>query len=391
MSRDRRPVLVSMARTPIGRYTGALKGKTPIELGATAISAAMDTVEGTDPDHIYLGNVLQGGNGQNPARQAATAAGIPLTVPATTLNDVCLASMSATGIAASLIRHEEIDTAVVGGFDSMSRALHGLQVRQASTLGDGHATDLLIHDGLWCAIEDEGMGPISDRANAALTISRHDQDEFASASHTRAAAATTAGRLKQEITPVDALDTDEGIRPDTSATRLATLKSAFTPNGTITAGNSSQMSDAGAAGTVMAAETAARRELFPLVEVVGSAATAGPDTSLHLKPADAARRVLDRAGLGIADVGLWEINEAFAGVVLASARNLDLDMERVNVNGGAIAVGHPLGASGFRLIQTLALDMNQRGVEFGVATMCGGGGQGAAVLLKLEEGSTQDA
>jgi len=383
MTDSRRPVLVSVARTPVGRYNGSLRKHAAVELGGVAVAAVTEPLDGRQPDHVYLGNVLQGGNGQNPARQAGVRGGLARTVPATTLNDVCLASMSATGIAASMIRYGEIDTAVVGGFDSMSRALHGVQVRQAPSVGDGQMIDLLVRDGLWCALEDEGMGPISDRANEAFGISRAAQDAYAVESHRRAAAATRAGRLKQEIIPVADLQEDEGIRPDSSEEKLGGLRPAFIEGGTITAGNASQMSDAAAAGLLMAAEAAVGLGLAPLVEVVGRAMTAGPDASLHLKPADAARRLLARHDLKVADVGLWEINEAFAGVALASMADLALNPERVNVNGGAIAIGHPLGASGFRTIMTLALEMRQREQEFGVATMCGGGGQGEAVLLRL--------
>ncbi|MGO4385110.1 acetyl-CoA C-acyltransferase [Specibacter sp. RAF43] len=379
----RTPVLVSAARTPIARFNGGLRDVSAIELGATAVAGALEAVGDMIPDHVYLGNVVQAGNGQNPARSAAVTAGLPMTVPATTLNDVCLASMTATGLAATLIRGGEIDSAVVGGFDSMSRALHGVQVRQAERVGDGGLIDLLVRDGLWCALADEGMGPISDRANERLGISRLDQDEFANESHQRAAQAMSNGRFKKEIVPCGRVAADEGVRPDTTPDRLAQLRSAFTDGGTITAGNASQMSDAGAAGVMMAAGKARELGLTPMVEVVARATVAGPDASLHLKPAAAAKRLLAAANLTVKDIGLWEINEAFAGVVLASARELGVGLDQVNVNGGAIALGHPLGASGFRTIQTLAIEMEQRQVEFGIATMCGGGGQGQAILLRL--------
>lgn len=377
------PVLVSAARTAVGKFSGGLARASAIELGAAAVAGALEHLEGLVPDHVFLGNVIQAGNGQNPARSAAIKGGIPSTVPAITLNNVCLASMTAVSFSAALIRSGEIDSALVGGFDSMSRALHGIQMRQASAFGDGEIIDLLSRDGLWCALSDRGMGPISDEANRELGISRHSQDAFALESHRRAARAAEEGRFKKEIIPFQGLLYDEGIRPGTTLDRLAQLKSAFSENGSITAGNASQMSDAGAAGIVMDLARARDRGLPTVVEIMDSATVAGPDFSLHLKPADAARKLLTENKLVVDDIGLWEINEAFAGVVMASTRDLGMDTDRVNVNGGAIALGHPLGASGFRLVHTLALEMKDREVEFGVASICGGGGQGQAVLLKL--------
>jgi acetyl-CoA C-acetyltransferase len=378
-------VLVSAARTPVGRFGGALAGVPALDLGGLAVAGALARLDPAVPvEHVFLGNVVQAGSGQNPARVAGIRGGLPTTVPATTVNDVCLASMTSTGLAATLIGAGEIDCAVVGGFESMSRALHGVQVRQARSTGDGALVDLLVRDGLWCALTDAGMGPISDRANRELGISRADQDGYALTSHRRAAAATASGRLAREIVPVPGLlDVDEGFRPDTTLERLSGLRPAFAADGTITAGNASQLSDAAAAGVLMSRQLAARSGQHPLVEIVDRATVAGPDASLHLKPAAASRLLLKRHGLTAADVGLWEINEAFAGVVLASARDLGLDPERVNVNGGAVALGHPLGASGFRLVQTLAVEMTLRGTELGVAAICGGGGQGQAILLRL--------
>ena len=380
---DRTPVLVSAARTPVGRFGGALRSVSSLKLGATAIAGALKPLGDFVPDYVYMGNVVQAGGGQNPARSAAVGAGLATTVPATTLNDVCLASMTATGLAATLIRIGEINSAVVGGFDSMSRALHGIQVRQFQRVGDGKLVDLLVRDGLWCALADEGMGPISDRANQQLGVSREAQDEFANESHRRAAAAAASGRFKKEIVSHPDLTEDEGIRPDTTLDRLAQLPSAFTEGGSVTAGNASQMSDAGAAGVIMGLGSALERGLEPIVQIVDRAVVAGPDFSLHLKPADAIRKLLERNKLAPADIGLWEINEAFAGVVIASAREIQIGLDSVNVNGGAIALGHPLGASGFRIIQTLAIEMRERQAEFGIAAICGGGGQGQAILLKL--------
>ncbi|RZK93630.1 MAG: thiolase family protein, partial [Rhodococcus sp. (in: high G+C Gram-positive bacteria)] len=341
MTPDRFPVLVSLARTPVGKFGGALAHLSALDLGAAAVQAALEPLDGqVCIDHTFLGNVVQAGNGQNPARVAAIRGGVPTTVPGTTINDVCLASLTATGMAASMIRGGEIDTALVGGFESMSRTLHGVQVRAAAKVGHGALVDLLVNDGLWCAVSDSGMGEISDQANREHGITRADQDEFACASHRRATAATESGRFKQEIrTLTDILDADEGIRPGSTVTKLATLRPAFTEGGTITAGNASQMSDAAAAGVLMSLGVADSLGLDPLVEVLDRVVVAGPDPSLHLKPAAAARVLVGRNGLSTGDIGLWEINEAFAGVVLASARDLGIDLDRVNVNGGAIALG----------------------------------------------------
>ncbi|WP_285489050.1 acetyl-CoA C-acyltransferase [Amycolatopsis taiwanensis] len=381
---DRRPVLAAAARTPIGRLGGALAGVDALDLGATAVAGALARAGGIAPDYVYLGNVVQAGNGQNPARLAATRAGVPVTVPAMTLNDVCLASMSAVGWAAAQIRMGELGAAVVGGFDSMTRAPHAVRVRGAGKVGDHQLTDLVVHDGLWCGIAESGMGELSDAENARLGIGRAAQDELAAASHQRAEAATAAGVLAGEIVPVDgvALESDEGIRRGSTAEALARLRPAFTADGTITAANASQMSDAGAAGVLTSLRTAQEHGLAGLTEIVDRVVVAGPDPALHLRPADAIRALLERNRLTVGDIGRWEINEAFAGVVLASTQKLGIDLDTVNVNGGAIALGHPLGASGFRLVQTLAAELPRAGAELGVAAICGGGGQGQAVLLR---------
>ncbi|TKG72539.1 acetyl-CoA C-acyltransferase [Prauserella endophytica] len=381
---DRVPVLAAAARTPIGKFGGALAGVEALDLGATAVAGALDRAGGPTPDYVLLGNVVQAGNGQNPARLAAARAGVPITVPAMTLNDVCLASMSAVGWAAAQIRTGEIGTAVVGGFDSMSRAPHALRVRGSGKVGDATMVDLLVHDGLWCGLAEKGMGELSDAENERLGITRSAQDEFAAHSHQRAAAATEEGLLAAECVPVAGvpLEADEGIRPGSSAETLARLRPAFTGAGTITAANASQMSDAGAAGVLMSLRAARERGLTGLTEVVDRAVVAGPDPALHLRPADAIQVLLERNRLAVSDIGRWEINEAFAGVVLASTRKLGIDLDTVNVNGGAIALGHPLGASGFRLAQTLAAQLPRADAEFGIAAICGGGGQGQAVLLR---------
>ena len=382
MNESANPVLVAGARTPIGRFRGALADHTGVELGAAAVRAALDRAPGLEPDYVVLGNVLQAAGGQNPGRRAALAGGIKREVPGITVNDVCLASLSAVGLAAGMLREGEATCVLVGGFDSMTCAPHAVHVRGAGAMGDQPMIDVMVHDGLYCSIQDVGMGELSDGENARLHISRAEQDAFAASSHARAAAATDDGRLAEEIAPLDGLETDEGIRRDSTADRLASLPAAFTREGTITAGNASQLSDGAAAGILTTAQRAREAGHEPLAEVVGRAVVAGPDSSLHLRPAEAARKLLDRHGLEPEDVDLWEINEAFAGVAVASIRDLGIDPGKVNAQGGAVALGHPLAASGFRLLLTLAHQMRRTDATLGVATMCGGGGQGEAVLLR---------
>ena len=363
-------VLLGGARTTVGKYAGRWADVPATELGGRAVRGALSVLGEPAVDHVLLANVVQAGNGQNPARKAATLGGVPRTVPGATLNDVCLASMTAVSYAGHLLRAGEATAVLVGGFDSMSTAPR-------------EPADLLVSDGLWCSLEDVGMGPMSDEVNRELGISREDQDAYAVESHRRAAAATDSRALAEELVPEERAEgVDEGIRRDTSLDAVARLRPAFGEGGTITAANASQMSDAGAAGVVTTAGRAQAEGRPVLAEVVGSTVVAGPDSSLHLRPAEASRKLLDAHGLSARDVDLWEVNEAFAGVVLASMRRLGIDHEQVNVNGGAISLGHPLGASGFRLVLTLAHEMRRRGVELGVATLCGGGGQGRAVLLR---------
>jgi acetyl-CoA C-acetyltransferase len=380
------PVLAGGARTPVGRFRGALSEVPAVDLGAHAVRAALARCPGLSPDYVAMGNVLQAANGQNPSRRAAILGGVARDVPGITLNDVCLASMSSAAVAAGMIRAGEAGCVLVGGFDSMTGAPHAVHMRNGAAAGDRRLIDVMQHDGLWCGIAGSGMGELSDQENERLGIGRAAQDAFALESHRRAAAATESGRLAEEIVPVQTpageLDRDEGIRPDTSSERLAALPPAFTPAGTITAGNASQLSDAAAAGLVTSLHAAREAGVEPLAEITGRAVVAGPDSTLHLRPAEAARRLLAQQGLTAGDIDLWEINEAFAGVVLASTADLELDPERVNVNGGAIALGHPLGASGFRLVLTLALELRRWDATLGVAAICGGGGQGEAVLLR---------
>jgi len=280
------PVLVAGARTPIGRFRGALKNHSGVELGAAAVRAALDRAPGLEPDYVVLGNVLQAANGQNPGRRAALAGGIARQTPGITVNDVCLASLSAVGLAAGMLREGEATVVLVGGFDSMTGAPHAVHVRTAGPLGDEPMIDVMVHDGLYCSIQDVGMGELSDAENARLGISRADQDAFAAESHARAAAGRA--RLAEEIAPLNGLTEDEGIRPDTTAERLGALPAAFTREGTITAGNASQLSDGAAAGILTTAARAREAGHEPLAEVVGRAVVAGPDSSLHLRPAEAA-------------------------------------------------------------------------------------------------------
>lgn len=377
---EREPVLVGGARTPVGRFRGALAGHSATELGGVAVVAARERHPGLEPTYAIFGNVLQGGNGQNPARQAIVAGGVPRTVPTVTVNDVCLAGVSAVGWAATQVASGRHDVLLVGGFESMSNAPHVVRVRGPQRPGDLALVDMMVNDGLHCAIEDVGMGPLSDAENARLGISRLAQDELALASHRRAAAAADERRFPQ-LVQLAGLDHDEGVRRETSAEQLAGLPPAFAPDGTITAGNASQLSDAGAAGFVASRAAAAAAGHEPLAAIVDWEIVAGPDATLHLKPALAAQALLARNGLSADEVELWEVNEAFAGVVLATEERLGIDHECVNVNGGAIAVGHPLGASGFRLVLDLAYELCRRDAHLGVAAICGGGGQGQALLL----------
>lgn len=383
------PVLVGGARTPIGRFGGALRDVAAVELGAHAVRAALARFPDLPPEYVALGNVLQAANGQNPARRAAILGGVARNVPGITLNDVCLASMSSVALAAAMVRSGEATCVLAGGFDSMTGAPHAVRIRTGAATGSRELIDLTFHDGLWCSIADAGMGELSDRENARLGIERERQDAFALRSHMGAASAAASGRLGEEIapiaTPAGELSADEGVRPETSLERLAALPPAFDPSGTITAGNASQLSDGGAAGLVASLAAARAVAAEPLAEIVGRAVVAGPDSTLHLRPAEAAEKLLAGHGLQASDVDLWEINEAFAGVALASIDALGIELDRVNVNGGAVALGHPLAASGFRLLLTLGLELRRTGAMLGVATMCGGGGQGEAVLLRRLE------
>jgi acetyl-CoA C-acetyltransferase len=389
-------VLVSSARTPIGKIGGAFASLSAAELGAAAIGAALERI-GLDPnqvDAVVMGQVLQAGQGQNPARQAAVQAGIPMRVPATTLNKVCLSSLSAIQLADLMIRAGEAEVVVAGGMESMSQAPYLLpQARAGYKMGNGELIDAMIHDGLWDAFDDVHMGGSTEQYAGEASISREDQDEFAARSHERAANATKEGRLGDEISPVSVpqkkgepilVEEDEGIRPGTTPESLGKLKPAFSKEGTITAGNASQISDGAAAVVVMSRSKAEALGVTPKAEVVAYGSVAGPDTSLLNQPSGAIKQALEKADLSLEDLSLFEINEAFAAVALASMAELGIDDEVVNVNGGAIALGHPIGMSGARVAITLIEELHRRGGGLGAAALCGGGGQGDAVILKVD-------
>ena len=387
-------VIVSGARTPMGRLLGNLKHLPATALGGHAIAGALSRA-GIDParvQYVIMGQVLQAGCGQIPARQAAVAAGIPMTTPALTVNKVCLSGADAIALADQLIRAGEFDVVVAGGMESMTNAPHLLtDQRQGRKFGDVLVRDHTAFDGLtdpWAGIS---MGESTEASGTALGITREEQDVFAAASHQRAAAAQRTGRFAEEIVPVPAggrepdrvIDGDEGVRPGATAESLAALRPAFTPDGTITAASSSPISDGAAAVVVMSKAKAEELGLTWLAEIVSHGNVAGPDSSLQSQPANAIRHALDKAGLGVDDLDLIEINEAFAQVVIQSTRELKADEGIVNVNGGAIALGHPIGMSGARLVLTLALELKRRGGGLGAAALCGGGGQGDALIIKV--------
>jgi acetyl-CoA C-acetyltransferase len=391
-------VIVAGARTPIGKLSGSLASLSAVDLGGLAIRAALERagVPGDQVDAVLMGQVILAGTGQMPARQAAVKGGVPMSVPATTVNKACLSGLDTIAWADQLISLGQADVVVAGGMESMTGAPHLLPgARAGFRAGDAALHDALFHDGLDCGLEHCSMGLSTERTLAKIGgMSRQSQDALAAASHERAAAAAKDGRFRDEIVPVSVpqrrgdpvlVEDDEGIRPGTTVDTLGSLRPAFVTDGsgTITAGNASQISDGGAAVVVMSAERAAALGLTPLAEIVAYGTVAGPDdTSLLHQPAAATRKALDRAGLAVADVDLFEMNEAFAAVVVWSADDLGVPVERVNVNGGAIALGHPIGMSGTRVALTLAHELRRRGGGLGVASLCGGGGQGEAMVLR---------
>jgi acetyl-CoA C-acetyltransferase len=389
------PVVCSIARTPIGKFSGVFSPLTAMQLGSVAIAGALERsgLDAAHVDEVRFGHVLQAGQGQITSRQAAVGGGLPMTVPCTTINKVCLSGMSAIASAAANVKLGDTTFAVAGGMESMTNAPYVLPgARQGLRMGDATLVDVMTHDGLWCAFDDCIMGESSDRRNAALGIERHVQDDWAAESHRRAAAATASGVFAEEIVAVAVpqrkgepvrVTVDEGIRAETSAESLAGLRPAFGPTGTVTAGNASQISD-GAAALVIADRAAAEAAGLPiLARILAYGQTAGPDATLHERPAEALRIALKKADLEPTDLDLVEINEAFASVAMWSAAMLDLSHDKVNVNGGAVALGHPLGATGARITVTLINALRQRGGGVGVAALCGGGGQGDALVVEV--------
>jgi len=393
---DRTSVIVAGARTPMGRLLGSLKGFSAAELGAVAIKGALERA-GVAPDaveYVILGHVLQAGAGQNPARPAAAKAGIPMTVPAITVNKVCLSGLNAIALADQLIRAGEFEIVVAGGMESMTQAPHLLLgSREGHKYGDAKLTDSMAYDGLWDLFTDRAMGELTDAANAAdQQFSREEQDAFAARSHQLAAKAAANGVFDDEIVPVPLpqrkgdpvpFAADEGIRGDTTVEGLARLRPAFSKEGTITAGSASQISDGAAAVVVMSKAKAEELGLTWLAEIGAHGVVAGPDSTLQSQPANAIRAAVAKAGIAVSDLDLVEINEAFAAVGLASTKELGIDPDIVNVNGGAIALGHPLGMSGARVVLTLAMELQRRGGGVGAAALCGGGGQGDALIVRV--------
>ncbi len=379
----------------MGRFQGGLSSRSATDLGATAIAAAIERsgITPDDVDFAYLGNVVAAGVGQVPARRAAADAGVPLTVPSTLLNRACLSGLHAIHLASQMIRLGEADTVVAGGMESMTNAPYLLtKARSGYRIGDGAVVDSMMADGLTCTLEHCAMGEATERYAAELGLTREPQDAFAAASHERAARAQKDGLFADEIVPVtipqrrgdDSVVTDdEGIRTDADAESMGRLPSAFAPGGNLTAGNASQISDGAAACIVTTMDRAEALGVAPLAEVVSHGQVAGPDASLLHQPSNAIGLALDRAGLSVGDLDLLEINEAFAAVALASMDALGVSDEIVNVNGGAIALGHPIGMSGTRIALTLAHELARRGGGLGAAGLCGGGGQGEAMVLRV--------
>jgi acetyl-CoA C-acetyltransferase len=387
--------IVGGARTGFGRMLGALGGFKGAELGGFAIKAALERsgITGDQVDYVIMGQVLQAGAGQIPSRQAAVAAGIPMSVPSITINKVCLSGLDAIALAAQLIRAGEYDIVVAGGMESMTQAPHLLPgARSGYRYGSAEVLDAMAYDGLTDAFDRVSMGESTERHVARIGISRAEQDEFSARSHQRAAAAVKNGLLDEEIVPVQVpqrrgdpvtFSTDEGVRPDTSTEALSRLRPAFGAEGTITAGSSSPISDGACAVVVMSGEAVAAHGAQVLAEIGAHGNVAGPDNSLLSQPSAAIKHALAKGGATVQDLDLIEINEAFAAVAIQSMRDLDVDPEKVNVNGGAIALGHPIGASGARIALHLAYELRRRGGGLGAAGLCGGGGQGDALLLKV--------
>ncbi len=390
----RTSVIVAGARTPIGKFSGALSALSATDLGGIAIKAAVSRA-GITPDqvqYLIMGQVLQAGVGQGPARQAGIKGGLPMGIPSLLVNKVCLSGLNAIALADQLIRLGEFDVIVAGGMESMTNSPHLLlNSRTGTKLGDGVVKDSMLLDGLFCSIDQMGMGDSTEKYNSRYAMTREAQDNFAFESHQRAARAQSTGIFSEEIVPVELKDrkgnvtifsADEGVRADTTLEGLAKLRPAFSPTGTITAGSASQISDGGAAVVVMLKEKAIALGLDWLCEIGAQGMVAGPDASLHEQPANAIKLAVEKEGISIGQLDIVEINEAFAAVGIASTNALGLSADKVNIHGGAIAVGHPLGMSGARLALHVAYQLKAKGGGYGVAALCGGGGQGDALIFK---------
>ncbi|MGW4966148.1 acetyl-CoA C-acetyltransferase [Nonomuraea sp. NPDC004186] len=388
-------VIVAGARTPIGKLLGSLSGLAAVDLGGVAIKAALERarVAPEAVEYVIMGQVLQAGAGQIPSRQAAVKAGIPMTVPSVTINKVCLSGLDAIALADQLIRAGEFDIVVAGGMESMTNAPHLLPgLRRGVKYGGSQVVDSMAHDGLFCAFDQRAMGESTELYNARLGIGREEQDALSARSHQLAAGAIKNGLFDEEIVPVEIpqrrgepmiVKEDEGVRGDTTPETLAKLRPAFAADGTITAGSASQISDGACAVVVMSKSKAEELGLEWLAEIGRHGNVAGPDASLQSQPANAIKHALSKQGATAGDLDLVEINEAFASVVLQSAKELGVPLDKVNVNGGGIALGHPIGASGARIVLTLAYELKRRGGGLGAAGLCGGGGQGDALIISV--------
>ncbi|MBJ7359620.1 acetyl-CoA C-acetyltransferase [Nocardioides sp.] len=393
---DNPSVIVAGARTPIGRLLGGLKDLTAADLGGVAIKGALEKagVSAEQVDYVIMGQVILAGAGQNPARTAAVAAGIPMDVPSITINKVCLSGLNSIAMADQLIRAGEVDVVVAGGMESMTNAPHFLpKSREGMKFGDVKLVDSMAYDALYDQVTAQAMGMLTEEINgAAQNLTRDEQDQFAALSHQKAAEAWKNGVFDDEVVPVAVpqrkgdpvmVTTDEGVRGDTTVESLGKLRPAFSKEGTITAGSSSQISDGAAAVVVMSKAKAEELGLEWLAEIGAHGMVAGPDSSLQLQPANATSLACKKEGISPADLDLVEFNEAFAAVGISSARELGLPDDKVNVNGGAIALGHPVGMSGTRVVLHLALELKRRGGGIGAAALCGGGGQGDALIVKV--------
>lgn len=395
MSFDNGSVIVAGARTPIGRLLGSLKSFSSTDLGGIAIKAALERagIAPAQVDYVIMGQVLQAGAGQMPARQAAVKGGISMDVPSLLINKVCLSGIDAIALADQLIRAGEFDCIVAGGMESMTNAPHLLLgSREGTKYGDWTMVDSMAYDALTCAFDECGMGESTEKHNARYDLTREEQDAFSARSHQRAAAGQQSGVFDNEIIPVQInqrkgdpiiFSVDEGVRADTTAESLAALRPAFTKDGTITAGSASQISDGACAVVVMSKKKAKELGLTWLAEIGSHGVVAGPDASLQEQPANAIFKACQREGIAVSDLDLLEINEAFAAVGVVSAKALGVSGDKINVNGGAIAVGHPVGMSGARIVLHLALELQRRGGGTGAAALCGGGGQGDALLVRV--------